>query len=646
MSRQRPGRQVYTPYRAAIKQHKKKSSAVKWLVWSALSLLATGGVIFVISLTVAAMNKTLVAFDNVPGAMNDNALKVLARELNMGNNTELQIVVPIGYKDAIDVLDFRPRETSLEPFDQKRKRIAAEWLFGRKIDESFHKPIAQSVADAFHASNSTFDRELQLSLMRAFQRWGHDDFVHQFMSPTANDKVVPDMLELAQLYPTVAGMEVAATFLKGKYGDVAERIVKTSENRNAKLLVPYYDSGDVTVADRAKRIFEAWDVDPTNARLDYYLAEAAGGDDDAWQLIANIPVKKERRADVIDALRRYKRSRMGVDNWLDACLEWGDASILPMVQEVYVGNWSFDKKKAMQVMVKFPDESSVDVLVDALLNSWASESKQIGRALMELDKAGLDIDYAERVHKPLVRRYNDFGMFQKPAMKTLLETTSFDYNLLVDQCLKDLRLSDESSQAFETLGKMEVIEDRRYEVASVIQEVIQAGGIPGFNTQQCFLHWATPENSMIYDMLEEDTFGGDDWKRALRIALQGEDHIQKIIVPVARAMSDHFKGDQVKQVLRDAGSDAEPLMIFMLKSDNPDEIMGAVTILQSVGTKKCLPDLERVIRIADRKGFADIYHAAVLARTVVKGKDSDDNLYEDEPVDPDKEVAEGDDGRP
>ena len=543
------------------------------------------------------------------------------------------MLVPISYEDAIEYLDFRPADTSLEPYDQKRKRVAAEWLFGRKMDGSFHKPVALSIADAFHHSNSFHDRELQVALTRAFQRWGHADYVHQFMSPTANDKIVPNMLELAQLYPTVSGVEVAATFLKGKYGDVAERIIKESPDRNAKLLVPYYDSKDVTVADRAKRIFKEWNIDPTDARLDYYLAAAAGGDKSAWELVANIPMRKSRQADVIDALRRYKRERHDVDNWLDAVIEWGDKSVLPMVQEVYSSNWSFDKKKARMIMVKYPDESSVDVLVDALLNSWASQSKPIGDALVQLEKAGLDIDYSERVHKPLVRRYNDFGMFQKPAMKSLLDTTDFDYNLLVDQCLKDLRSGEESSQAFETLAKMEVIEKRRYEVASVIQEVIQAGGISGFHMNECFLHWATPENSMIYDILQEDRFGGDDWKRALRIALQGEDHVQKIVVPVAQAMTDHFKGDQVQQVLREAGKQAEPLMVMMLKSDNPEEIFGAVTVLQSIGTADCLEDLDRVIRIADRKGFRDIYNAAVLARTVIQekgtGKTSEDDKVKD-----------------
>ena len=74
-------------------------------------------------------------------------------------------------------------------------------------------------------------------------------------------------------------------------------------------------------------------------------------------------------------------------------------------------------------------------------------------------------------------------------------------------------------------------------------------------------------------------------------------------------------------------------MVMMLKSDNPEEIFGAVTVLQSIGTADCLEDLDRVIRIADRKGFRDIYNAAVLARTVIQekgtGKTSEDDKVKD-----------------
>jgi hypothetical protein len=227
-----------------------------------------------------------------------------------------------------------------------------------------------------------------------------------------------------------------------------------------------------------------------------------------------------------------------------------------------------------------------------------------------------------------VLRYNDFGMFQQPALKNVLETTNFDPGLLLDQCLRDLRSDNKASIALATLGRIEVIEDRRFEVAKTIEEIIRGGGIHGFHIDEAFLHWATAENTYLYDILNNERFGGDNWRSALRIALTGKGNENKFIVPVARALGNFFKGDEILDVLTQQGESIEPLMITILQSNNANEVTGACQVLQVVGTVRSIPPLKVVLRKAKSLKNQRVFNAVTMAGQVITNRVGADKIKE------------------
>jgi hypothetical protein len=559
------------------------------------------------------------------GAMTDSELELLVERVNSRLvDPALEVAIPDSIESAANILAKTGSHVQAGDLDLHRL-VVAEWLYGREVSEPDRDVVARAIANAY---NEVTTEECRLPLIRAFRRWGNANNVHLFFAEKIPENVVPDILDLIRAYPTQSAAATVVSYLSSAHGDAAENILCAMEPEHARLLVPHYDSSNTTAVARARKIFKAWQVDIDAVRLDYYLDKAIGGQDEVWEAIASIPFRQDLQAQVIDGLRRYKREKLSFDDWLDACIVWGNPSILPLIHEVYTGNFAFNRDKALQFIAKYPDASSVPVLVDRLVNSWQSESEQIAEALLKLHRSSLPIDFVEQVHKPIVLRYNDFGMFQQPALKNVLETTNFDPGLLLDQCLRDLRSDDKSSIAFATLGRMEVNEDRRFEVAKTIEEIIRGGGIPGFHTDEAFLHWATAENTYLYDILNNERFGGDNWRTALRIALTGEGNENKFIVPVARALGDFFKGDEILDVLTQQGEAIEPLMITILQSNNANEVIGACQVLQVVGTVRCIPPLKVVLRKAKSLKNEQVFNAVTMAGQVITNRVGEDKIKE------------------
>lgn len=643
MSRQYTPNQGYPQHR----QQKPQKSNVIWFVLGGVALFLF---VLIAGLTayfvfargtgegIANSNSnSAVPEANVPSAVNDVELQRMVKDINRGSLFSKEpIQLPNSIEQAVKFLEL-PTDSGItsRTRNQSQKQIAAEWLFNRDPDPTYRPRAAKALAESYHGESKD---ELKKSVAKAFRTWGDSDHVHLFIENYTRDSMVPGLLEVLGAYPTRAGTEKAIGYLSTSYGDAAKKILINMDNEHAKLLIPVYDSGKTSAADRVKEIFAEWDIDIEKTRLEYYVGVAAGGKHGAWEMVANIPLDQESQPMVIDGLRRFDRKDFRSDDWLDACIIWGNSSLLPLIHEVFASNYSFNRDKALQFIKKYPDESSVPFLVDRLLQKWSSEADQISAALLSLYKEDLGIDYEEEVHRPLVLRYNDFGMFQLSAMKSLLQTTEFDTNLLLDQCLKDIRDDRSRSRAFEHLASMEVIEKRRYEVAEAIAEII-AGGSYATRSDETFLHWATPENQYLYDLLN-DTFGGDKWKMALRIALQGDNNTDRIIVPVARALGDTFKGDELVDVMTQNAEQAEPLMLKILGSDNEKELIGACYILRFVGTEKAVPPLRELMKTAKRLKNEPVYDAVVASGRAITERVGEDKIkaYEAEL----EQEAEGD----
>ncbi len=604
---------------------------ILWLVLGGVALmlmLAVGGaaVVFMMGGRDSGKGSRVEEQAKVPGALTDSEIKNLANDLSSRHNEPIE--VPTSLDRAIEILEYSDGTISQSPFvARSQKLIASEWLYAREVDESKRARAAKAIAGSYHSSSGG---DLQKSLLRTYRPWGNKDNVHLFLKWRTNDSEVPQLLELVEKYPTPATMEKLAPYLKTKYGDVAEKILlEIGNDGDAKLLVPIYDSKDTVAVDRVKKIFGHWNVDVDKTRIEYYTTKAVGGDAKSWEMVASIPFEASMQPTVIDGLRRFRRDTFNLDDWLDACLVWGDDSVLPLIHEILNGKYSFTNTKALAVITKFPHKSSVPVLVNRLLNSWSTEGEPLSSALIKLYEAKIDgVDFEKEVHVPAVKRINELQFYRLPAVKKLLDTTNFDQNLFVDQCITDLQSTEtfKPRKAMEALSKMQVIEERRFDVAKSIADAGKLNRSSGYKA--AFLHWANHKNPHLYEILNNDKFGGTEWQTALKIALKGTDNDDKLIVPIARALGDFFKGEEVVAILAEHDERAEKIMMTILQSNSGKEIIGACQVLQRVGTEKCIPRLKELLKIAEKAKNRKIYDAVQMAGTAITNRVGEDKIKE------------------
>jgi hypothetical protein len=587
--------------------------------------LLIGGIVFLVILAASCGLVGFLLFGSssnlgFAGGSGASTKEILARVENPEN---FELKIPKNVDEAISYLEIDSNTNLFR--DQRQKWLAAEWLIEQPVEPELRTRASLALGQSFHQAkipNSGYSK----ALIRAFELWGTTENVHLFIATRfGNEDVTPVLLKMFEKYPNVSLAGFVGDQLPTKHITQAESVLRLIGPEAAQAIAQHYDSKSAVVAESVKKMYADWGTDVTEVRLKYYIAHTneTFHSDSAWAIIAGIPFVERHQPLVVEALRSFDRSRkLGVEDWLNACLVWGDRSMLEMVQQVFISDWSYDRAKALQFMLKFPDKSSVKIIVDMYVDGFSFTDRQmLANALQQIYEMQIEgVDYEEMVHKRLVVKYNDFFTSTRSGLKELLQATDFDTNLLVDQSLKELQSRTSSHHAVETLSKMVVIDARRDEVADAIAEIIKGDQFSDSSMKACFLKWATPKSQYLYSMLGDDKFGGDDWNNALRIALTGEGNEAKLIVPVAQAMTDFHKKEAVFNILTESGENSESLMLLLLTSDNAAELEGACRVLSVVGTEKSMGPLKKAFDDAKKKQMNAVQSAAALAGRAVMSR--------------------------
>jgi hypothetical protein len=535
--------------------------------------------------------------------MNDN---IFGTESSRANREPRS---PKSVSDCIELLD---ESHGMMEFDKKQRKLALDWLLGNTVDETKRRDVAIALgASARGIRSDSANRE---KFLNAFEKWGHEIAVNevaQHHEIFINESKA--FLSCVNPYANVQTAKYVVQFMNSNNAQEVGGILERIGPDCAAVLHPYINSNIAAVSQMVRRLFDKWDVDADQMKIIALIDKM----NDRWKRadalseISLVPFNDKYQKMIGEALTANRPEINEHEAWIDAIYVWGNADQLADVHTLVKGNLhGFDNVgKIKEYLLKYPDNSTLRMLVTKILDEANAFDRDSWLPFAsDYAKKHPTLDYQNIIHQPILLKLHGFGIRDsRQKLLQLLQVCNCDPNLIVDQCLSDLKESSKNSAALATLNQVDLIEDRRHEVANAIGSTIRNFRFSTLSDEQeCFLRWATPDNEQLFSILNESVFGGDAWKKALLVVVKGDDP-SKYVVGIDNALNDRFKEDDTKAVLRSMGADAERILAYIVEHTSYERsAYNACEILAYIGTSESIPAL-RAMRTNANKSNSTKY---------------------------------------
>jgi len=191
-------------------------------------------------------------------------------------------------------------------------------------------------------------------------------------------------------------------------------------------------------------------------------------------------------------------------------------------------------------------------------------------------------------------------------------------NRALGDVLADLRSGDEIRVTRATRQLVTRIPEKPdAEIAEALENVVlsQRNDFPRGDAAKALEKWSTPANvpGLIKAVDDKDAL-----VRFSAIKALTKYKTQEAIGPISTSLDDVFTRNVAANFLKAAGPAAEPAVIKLLENLEPAVRKEAASVLKVIGTKQCIPALEKTAT-SDPNGF--VKHTAQEALAAVKGRE-------------------------